>query len=156
VISLRSVDTGNYEAVIALQVRSDQSAWVGSNLYSLAEAYVFSIYEPLAIYDDDELVGFAMLCRHDEGDGLDYFASSQRPEYWISRFMIADKHQGRGFGRSSLKALLDRLAAAPDCHEVHLGVAHDNEAAIALYRSFGFEIAGELPWGELHGRLAYS
>lgn len=48
--------------------------------------------------------------------------------------------RGRGGGRALIEALLD--AVPPGAHKVELEVFPDNEAAIALYRSLGFEEEG--------------
>lgn len=53
---------------------------------------------------------------------------------------ILPEWRGRGGGRMLMEAA---LAAVPDdAHKVELEVFPDNEAAIALYRSFGFEEEG--------------
>ena len=61
-IELRKIDKTNYDDCIKLQVSGEQRKFVASNVYSLAQAWVY--YEtayPFAIYADDVMVGFIML-----------------------------------------------------------------------------------------------
>ena len=65
-IQLRKIDHDNFHAVLKLKLDSAQENWVASNIYSLAEAYVDHTNNdkppmPFAIYNDDEVIGFAMM-----------------------------------------------------------------------------------------------
>jgi diamine N-acetyltransferase len=154
-IELREVTRANWKECIALGVTAEQTAgdFVSPNVYSLAEAS-FHPFVPRAIYRDDQMVGFAMWLEHDEGDGLEWFGSDSRPEYWISRFMIDAAHQGRGYGRRSLEIIIEEMRRAYHCKEINLTYNDANIAAAKLYASFGFQVAGRAPWNETLAQLA--
>lgn len=57
--------------------------------------------------------------------------------------LVADGWRGRGVGSALMDAAID-WARAHDVHKVALEVWPHNEAAIALYRKFGFEEEGYL------------
>ena len=59
-------------------------------------------------------------------------------EYEVHTIGVDPAYQGRGIGRR----LLDELLKFADGGVVYLEVRTDNEAAIALYRSVGFELIG--------------
>lgn len=59
-------------------------------------------------------------------------------EYEVHTIGVDPDYQGRGIGRR----LLDELLAFADGGAVYLEVRTDNDAAIALYRSTGFERIG--------------
>lgn len=59
-------------------------------------------------------------------------------EYEVHTIGVDPDYQGQGIGRR----LLDELLAFADGGAVYLEVRTDNEAAIALYRSTGFERIG--------------
>lgn len=59
-------------------------------------------------------------------------------EYEVHTIGVEPAYQGRGIGRR----LLDELLSFADDGVVYLEVRTDNEAAIALYRSVGFERIG--------------
>lgn len=59
-------------------------------------------------------------------------------EYEVHTIGVDPAYQGRGIGRRLLNELLDFAAGGV----VYLEVRTDNEAAIALYRSAGFEQVG--------------
>jgi len=57
-VELRKIDKENYSECINLKVSDGQKNFVASNVYSLAQAWVF--YEtayPLAIYSNNIMVG---------------------------------------------------------------------------------------------------
>jgi [ribosomal protein S18]-alanine N-acetyltransferase len=76
-----------------------------------------------------ELVGYA---------GIAHVAGPPRAEAEIHTIGVDPAHRGRGIGRALLRAL---LAEAPGA-TVFLEVRTDNAAAIALYTSEGFTVAG--------------
>jgi len=83
--------------------------------------------------------GHYYLCAR-EGDSLIGYAGLVRvgTEAEIHTLAVDPAHQRRGIGRALLRELLDRAAGAT----VFLEVRTDNESAIWLYRSEGFEVVG--------------
>ncbi|MEZ0340094.1 ribosomal protein S18-alanine N-acetyltransferase [Mycobacterium sp. pV006] len=78
---------------------------------------------------DDKLVGYAGIAR----------LGRLKPfEYEIHTIAVDPVYQGKGIGRQLLDGLLDYADGAT----VFLEVRTDNEAAIALYESAGFEKVG--------------
>ena len=61
------------------------------------------------------------------------FGMSVRKQYW-----------GEGIGRSLLQELLDWAVQTGTISKVNLRVREDNERAVQLYQSFGFETEGRL------------
>ncbi|MDE1166269.1 MAG: GNAT family N-acetyltransferase [Pseudomonas sp.] len=57
---------------------------------------------------------------------------------------VAAQWQGKGVGSRLLAAVLDVADNWMNLRRVELTVYTDNQAAVALYRKFGFEIEGEL------------
>jgi diamine N-acetyltransferase len=115
---------------------------VASNLYSLAECHVEPTFTPLAIYAGDELVGFATIGLDDETDC-----------WWICRFMVDARHQGRGHGIAALRALIDLMRDRHGCETIYLGYEPDNDVAARLYARVGFAPTGEISDGEIVARL---
>ncbi|CAI1132443.1 MULTISPECIES: GNAT family N-acetyltransferase [Serratia] len=55
---------------------------------------------------------------------------------------VDDHHHGKGVGSSLMKAMIDLCDNWAAIERIELTVFTDNQAAIALYRKFGFEIEG--------------
>lgn len=137
-IQLKEVTPQNFEEIINLEVLPPQKDWVAPNVRSLAEAKVFPALVPLAVYAGAVPVGFGMY-------GLD----KEDGEYWLCRLMIAAEHQGKGYGRQALEQLLARIRREPAYRgQVFLGVERENEGAVLLYQSMGFEFDGRVLEGE--------
>jgi diamine N-acetyltransferase len=62
---------------------------------------------------------------------------------WLDRFFIDSAHQGFGLGSIMLEALIKRIIEVYDCPEIYLSIVEDNQAALHLYRKFGFAFNGE-------------
>jgi putative acetyltransferase len=56
--------------------------------------------------------------------------------------MVHDGHQGQGVGKALMAALVDAADKWLNLVRIELEVYSDNERAIKLYRSFGFEVEG--------------
>ena len=102
-ITLRPIDDSNREAVLALTVREDQP-FVAPNDVSLrqaaeTEAEAPGVARPFAIYADEELVGFCMFAFNPEDE-------DEEDRYYLWRFMIDQRFQGKGYGQAALDAII--------------------------------------------------
>ena len=90
-VELRIVNNDDREKCMTLKVKEGQSQYICSNRDSLNDAIENDIVaRPFTIYVDGEMVGFTMLA-FDE----DY--EDQNDRYWLWRFMIDEKMQGKGY-----------------------------------------------------------
>jgi diamine N-acetyltransferase len=104
----------------------------------LAQSKVQPECIPLAVYDDELLVGFVMNCI-DEDDG----------EYWIYRLMIDKQYQSKGYGKKAMKKLLEIMEQDKSHNKIFLGVHKESINAVKLYKSFGFDFTGQI-FGKEH------
>jgi diamine N-acetyltransferase len=141
-IVLRPITKDNWEAAAGLQVREDQSDFVAPNAWSIAESKFYPALQPMAIYDNETMVGFLM-----------YGVDPQDRQYWLYRFMIDHRYQGRGLGRAALARLIDLLRRTPGCTGLNVGYDPANAVAERLYLGAGFGKTGMAPWGELTARI---
>lgn len=111
---------------------------MATNADSIDEAEDGDHCVPLAIYDADVAVGFAMYAL-DPDDG----------NYWIYRLMVDQRYQRLGYGRKALDELLKLMSRLPGCSQVTLSVAPGNDVAMELYRQMGFRESGEVIGGEI-------
>jgi diamine N-acetyltransferase len=141
-ISLRPITVENWRDCIALSVAPEQERFVASNLYSLAETRFNPEKRPCAIYADETMVGFVMYGR-DLDDG----------RYWIVRFMIDHREQGKGYGKAALRLVTERLATFTDCDAILLDYETENVAARRFYGGVGFRETGTDAAGQIIAAL---
>jgi diamine N-acetyltransferase len=148
---IRPVTKDNWRELIRLKVRDDQTHFVASNLYSIAEAQFGDEYEghwdlyPFGIYDDDGTpVGFLMY-----GLNLDH----PKQQAFIQRLMVDDRYQGQGFGRFGMHKMLEIFRAEERIQCVGISYEAENEAARKLYASLAFEETGKMIEGEAEAVL---
>jgi diamine N-acetyltransferase len=142
-ITLNTITPENYRAVFGLKVAPDQAHFVADNVYSMAQARVFSHLAPLALYAGETPVGFVM------------YGPEAPGKVSIWRYMIGAERQRQGYGRAGLAAVLRHIQAeTPDCREISLSYEPANRVAARLYAGFGFVETGEVDDGELVARLA--
>ena len=151
-VTLREITMKNFRDCIDLEVQAEQKNFVASNVISLAQAKADPYMVPLVIYDgkvrgrvpgsDDPMVGFTM---YQVRDGVGF----------IVRLMIAIEHQGKGYGKATMREVIRRLKMNPEVEMIGTSFVKENAGAAALYYGLGFEdySAGDgtetvvvLPW----------
>ena len=132
-VSLRQITVENFNDCIKLKVSDDQEDFVAANVLSIAQSKVAAHLIPLAVYNDEEIVGFTL-------HGLD----PESKKYYIVRLMIDAKFQGKGFGKAATLELIKKMGENTDCNEVRLYFADGNTAAENLYSNIGFERTGKI------------
>lgn len=144
-VSLQPVTAENWRPLIKLKVREDQSSFVASNLYSIAESQ-FGYedeghwdFHPFGAYVDGEPVGFVMYC-------LNF--NHSRFQAFITRLMVDEKQQGKGYGREIMRQVLDVFREKTEIKNVGISYEPHNETARKLYASLGFMEPGEILDGE--------
>jgi diamine N-acetyltransferase len=135
-IVLRQIDERNFRQCVDLKVGDGQEGFVASNLMSIAESKIYPYLLPLAAYDREDLIGFAM-----------YGCDPETGSHWIVRVMIDRAHQGKGYGRALTLALIEKIRQMPGVDEIFLSIVPGNEPAAKLYRSVGFEPTGRTSAG---------
>lgn len=140
----KEITRENFWECIELSVAEEQAGFVASNAVSIAQSKVQLECIPLAVYDDELMVGFIMYCI-DEDDG----------EYWIYRIMIDRQYQSKGYGKETLKKLLEVIKEDKSRNKIFLGVSKENTYAVRLYKSFGFDFNGQVFGKEHIMRLDY-
>lgn len=129
-LSIQPVTEENWRQIAALSLEEDQQINIESNQWSLLEAaYDNSLHwQPLALYQQQQVVGFAMIGAKDLG------ANS----LWLDRLMIAADFQGQGLGKRFLAALLTYIQETQQVATVYLSIHTGNQVAAHLYTSMGF------------------
>ncbi len=131
-VSLREITMADFGECIRLRVAETQRDFVASNLFSLAEAKADGVSNPLAVYAEGQMVGFIM-----------YDVNRAERRGYVSRLMIDERFQGRGYGRAALTEVIERLRREPGLHDIQTSYHPENTAAAALYASLGFLQTGE-------------
>ncbi|WP_000247235.1 GNAT family N-acetyltransferase [Bacillus cereus] len=148
-IQLKIVTRENWEKALKLQVSKEQNQFVPAVAVSLAKVYIKPDgenveYIPFAIYDNNVMVGFIMHA----------FDRNTVNMYWINGFMIDEKYQGRGCGKSALIEMIKWITSHfPQCKEIRLTVHKENIPAKRLYENYGFVDLGHVYDGEQVYRL---
>lgn len=136
-VTLRPVDGDNRQAILRLRAAPAQMHLVADVGTSLADVGADPTMTAYAVYDGSQLglarpeqppVGFAVT---EVTAGIGF----------ILRVMVDVDHQGQGYGRSLMTALVRRLARLPDVELIATSHREDNAAMAHLCAQLGFQ-----PW----------
>lgn len=152
-IRFEEITNANIWKVCALEPFEAQKDFVAENIQSLAEAYATrnegNNALPLAVYDDDALVGFVMIGKGTVGNENE--SELIRENYSLWRLMIDKSYQGRGLGRQTLDAAIDFIRTFPfgEAKKVWLSYEPENARARDIYRKYGFVENGDMCGNEI-------
>lgn len=135
----RDIDDTNECIVRKIKLKPGQENYIESVDECLQEANTYEEWHPVAIYNDGDIVGFAM-----------YGSFGANKDTWIDRIMIDEKYQGKGLGRKTMMKLIDIVSKEYGVKKIFLSIIEENEVAYKLYESIGFKFMNERdPNGEL-------
>ncbi|MCX6374020.1 MAG: GNAT family N-acetyltransferase [Actinobacteria bacterium] len=142
-IELHLVDAANWRACADLEVAAEQRDFVSPVTRYLCLCHYGGLWQPLAVYAADEVVGFVMWAV-EPGDRSG----------WIGGLVIDKARQRKGYGRATVEALARRLLDSGDCDSCALSYSPHNAVARDLYLSLGFVETGEMEDDEVVARLS--
>jgi diamine N-acetyltransferase len=141
-IHLREVTRETVTAVCKLDA-GDGGRQVAPNAVSIAQAHFQREAWFRAAYDDEQLVGFVML--YDPT----LVEAPEEPDFCLWRLMIDKAHQGKGYGRAVVEALVEHVRTRPGARRLLVSHVKGAERLPDFYRSLGFEYTGVESDGEL-------
>lgn len=110
-----------------------EEQWIANNAFSLLQ----SLYEPdwdcRLLTEEGTPVGFVF-----------YGYWRERQHYLLCRYMIDVDFQKKGYGTKALPLVVEQIRKQYGCRDVYVSVSEENEAALRLYRRFGFQPTEEL------------
>ena len=140
-VSLRPVTNENWRAVAQLEVFAAQQRFVADPSYYLALCCYGELWQPLAVYAGERIIGFLMWAV-DPADG----------SCWLGGILIDRHQQRRGYGRQAVQTAIEQLHEQHGFQQFALSYAPDNPAK-QLYTQLGFTETGEREDEELVARL---
>ena len=152
-IRLQEITNTNIWKVCALEPFEEQKDFVAENIQSLAEAYATrnegNNALPLAVYNDDELIGFVMIGKGTVGNEEE--SDLIKENYCLWRLMIDKKFQGKGFGKQTMDAVMALIRTFPfgEAKKVWLSYEPENTRAKGIYNKYGFVENGEMCGNEI-------
>lgn len=141
-IDLREVTRETVRTICILHVAPDQRRFVAPNAVSFAEAMFAPKAWFRAVVADDVPVGFVMLS-----------VDCETPEYYLWRFMIDQRYQGRGYGREALELVIEHVRSLPGAAELLVSWMPLPGGPEPFYLGLGFEPTGEMDGDEVVARL---
>jgi len=141
-IELRPITKENWKEVAALKLSQSQKGFVFDNSYSIAESFFCENSIAKGVFSNGKAVGFIMYESLDDEDKPD--------EVEFLRFMIDEKHQGKGLGKSVFRLALEEIRQTKGPKKVHICFMKENTVASSLYSSFGFESGGIDEHGQIN------
>jgi diamine N-acetyltransferase len=90
------------------------------------------------VYADETPVGFVML-----------YDSPEEKEYFLWRFMIAEPHHGKGFGRRAIELLADYVRSRPEAAVLETSCGQGDGSPEGFYQAVGFRRNGKMLGSEV-------
>lgn len=126
----------------SIEALTMQHATVLAELHKASFDEAWGRQDFVELFETPGIFGFATLCDGSASGFILLRAGGEEAE--ILTLAVEPAHRRRGLAQSLLAASLASVRGR-GCAEVFLEVARDNEAALALYRSCGFEQVGIRP-----------
>jgi len=142
-VLLRPVNSENWRDVAQLQVAQAQREFVADPCYYLALCCYGDTWRPLAIYLDEQVVGFVMWAVDPADDSC-----------WLGGILIDQSYQRQGYGRQAVQGAISMLAKEYGYRNFALSYQPTNLIAKHLYHSLGFSETDEWEDDEIVARLS--
>lgn len=128
-LTIRDINEENFSKVVALQIDEQDKKFVASVEKSLAQCWLYrddNDVFPFAVEADGEIVGFILFEVDEE-------------ILMIWRFLIDKKFQNKGYGKETLKLVIEMAKADKTFTEVLVDYVNGNDRMKKILLNIGFE-----------------
>jgi diamine N-acetyltransferase len=141
-VRLHSVDHDNWREVAKLEVNETQRDFVADPCYYLNLCNYGELWQPLAIYLEEQVIGFMM-----------WAVDTDDESCWLGGILIDKKHQRQGYGQQAIQRAIKMLSEKHGYQDFALSYSPDNPAK-HLYQKLGFAETDEWEDDEVVARLS--
>ncbi len=130
-IHLVDIDSGNWR--VPLKVSKEQEKYVANSTTILARAYAYrdAGSHAFLIHEGETPIGMVL-----------YYDDESLNAYIFSELFIDEQFQGKGYGRTATKLVLNNMKKDGKYNRIILCYIEGNHAVQKLYESFGFVETG--------------
>jgi len=134
-VSLREITSETVLQVCSLSdtLTEPKKNFVAPNAISISQAHFNDKAWFRAVYADETPVGFIML-----------YDDPEEPEYFLWRFMIAQPHHGKGYGRRAIQLLVEHVKTRPNATELLVSYHPGEGGPEGFYLKQGFSPNGKM------------
>jgi diamine N-acetyltransferase len=156
-VQLRDIETeDDVEAVMGLRRGPGRDQYIGSMISHFEDAIRYEQACPRmwSVHDGESgaLVGFVMISDGIPQEALDADDDIVGP-YFLWRLLIDVHHQGRGYGRATVDAIVDYLRTKRDADALYVSSVPGPATPQTFYLRYGFVMTGRIADGEQVMRL---
>jgi diamine N-acetyltransferase len=141
-IILRAINRDNWREVVNLEVTEAQRDFVAEPCYYLALCNYGELWQPLAIYMGEQVIGFMM-----------WAVDSEDGSCWLGGILIDQSYQRQGYGHQAIQVAIKMLSEKHGYQEFALSYSPDNPAK-HLYQKLGFIETDEWEDDEVVARMS--
>ncbi len=148
-VELRDIVTeDDVEAVMGLRRGPGQERYLGSMVSHFEDAIADAKACPRmwSIHAGDRLVGFVMISDNIPAETLAADDDIVGP-YFLWRLLIDHRHQGRGYGRATIDAIVEYLRGRPGADRLWTSAEPGEGSPQPFYLHYGFVRNGDSKWG---------
>ncbi len=142
-ITLQPISSNNWRDVISLEITKPQREFIAHPGYYLAMCAYGGLWNPLAVYLADQVIGFLM-----------WAVDPADQSCWLGGIFIDHRYQGQGYGRKAVQTAISILAEKYDHSQFALSYQPSNIVAKHLYSTLGFVETEEWEDDEIVARLS--
>ena len=150
VVRLRDiVSEADRAAVLALRRGPGQERYLGSMESHFEDAATDAHARPRmwSVHAADQVVSFAMII---DGIPADVLAADDDivGPYFLWRLLIDERFQGHGYGAATIDAIVAYLRTRPGAEVLWTSCKAGPGSPQPFYLHYGFELTGDVKWGE--------
>jgi diamine N-acetyltransferase len=151
-VELRDIVTeDDCQAVMSLRRGPGQERYLGRMISHFEDAIADAKACPRmwSVHDaaTGELVGFVMISDNIPAETLAGDDEIVGP-YFLWRLLIDHRHQGRGYGRATIDAVVEYVRTRPNAEFLLTSCKAGDGSPQPFYLRYGFEKTGDVKWGE--------
>ena len=143
-VQLRPVGKDNWREVAQLKVSESQREYVMEPSYYLSLCHYENIWHPLAMYLDEQVIGFMMW-------GID----PEDESCWFGGILVDESMQNRGYGKQAIQSAIKMLNEEHGHKNFALSYQPANLVAKQLYSKLGFVETDETVDDEVVARMSH-